>query len=205
MNAYASEREALKPLPEDRFQVPIWKHVTVHASDQFVTFNTMRFSLPEKWRGEQVWARYTHPFVDFSYDEQHIRRYVVAAGGTCYWHREDFPEGTREMMDGGYPAWITGESQRFGEEASALVRAVLHPQAYLNARRARGMLPLFEEYHTKPYFDEVCRRARGHRVRLPETLKHMFEGEEQKRRFLEPVAVSSLGVEMIRDIRYYLN
>lgn len=203
--AFVQEKASLKALPEDRFAVPVWKKVTVHSGDQFVTFNTMRFSLPYKWRGMRVWARFSRPFFDLYYDEQRIRRYVLVNGEKRYWHTDDFPEGIREMMTGGYPAWIIGESKRFGAEASGLITAVLQPHAFLNARRARGMIPLLEQYHGKPYFDEVCGRARIHCVRIPATLKRMFEIEEEKQRFTKPVAISKLGTQMIRDIGYYIN
>lgn len=204
--AFAEEKEWLKQLPEDRFEVPVWKQVTVHSGDQFVTFNKMRFSLPLSWRGKTVWARYALPFLDlFSDEEQRIRRYVVKEGQTRYWQPDDFPAGVREMIDGGYPAWILGEAKRFGEQALGLITAVLQPHAYLNARRARGMVPLFEQFHGKPYFEQVCRRACSHGVRTPATLKRMFETEEEKQFFIRPPVISKLGIEMIRDIDYYIN
>ena len=203
--AFEQEKHAFKGLPEDRFEVPAWKQATVHSGDQFVTFSKMRFSLPAKWRGKKVWVRYARPFLDIYSEEQRIRRYVVREGQKRYWEPDDFPEGIREMIDGGYPAWIIGEATRFGEEAVALITAVLQPHAYLNARRARGMVPLFEQFHGKPYFDQVCCRARCHGVRIPATLKRMFESEEDKLLFVRPVAVSQLGAEMTRDIDYYLN
>jgi hypothetical protein len=109
------------------------------------------------------------------------------------------------MIHGGYPAWVIGEAKRFGDAALALVTAVLQPHAYLNARRARGMVPLFEQFHGKPYFDEVCTRARCHGVRIPATLKRMFELEQDKLLFVRPVSTSELGAAMTRDIDYYIN
>ena len=34
------------------------RRVSVHAGDQFSSFDAMRFSLPPAWRGRTVWARY---------------------------------------------------------------------------------------------------------------------------------------------------
>jgi len=203
--AFEEEKRSLKEIPEDRFEVPVWKQVTVHSGDQFVSFNKMRFSLPVKWCGKKVWARYARPFLDLYSDEQRIRRYVVKEGQNRYWEPDDFPQGVREMINGGYPAWIIGEATRFGSEAVALITAVLQPHAYLNARRARAMVPLFEQFSDKPYFNEVCRRARCHGVRMPSTLKRMFELEEDKTLFVRPLAISELGAEMTRDVGYYLN
>ncbi len=205
VQAFEEEKRSLKSLPGERFEVPVWKRVTVHSGDQFVTFNKMRFSLPLKWRGKKLWARYARPFLDLYSQEHRIRRYVVTDGQKRYWKPEDFPEGIREMINGGYPAWIIGESKRYGKPAMELITAVLHPHAYLNARRARGMLPLFADYHYKPYFDEVCSRARHHSVRTPATLKRMLETEENRQLFAHPLSISQLGTEMVRDINYYMN
>lgn len=203
--AFEEEKRVLKALPEDRFEVPVWKEILVHPGDQFATFDTMRFSLPVTWRGKKVWARYAHPFLDLFSNEERIRRYVVKEGQKRYWDPTDFPTGVREMLNGGYPAWIIGEAQRFGDEAVALITSVLQPRAYLNARRASAMIELFDRYHNKPYFDEVCRRARHHGVRIPQTLKRMFELQEEKPLFARPISISERGNEMIRDVRYYLN
>lgn len=203
--AFEAERGSLKSLPGERFEVPVWKHLTVHSGDQFVTFGTMRFSLPAKWRGQKVWARYAAPFLSLYSDEMLIRRYVVKTDQRRYWVAEDFPGGLAEMMNGGYPAWILEQSRRYGEQARALIASVLQPQAYLNARRARGMLPLMEQYHSRPYFDEVCRRAQHHGVRVPATLRRMLESAENRGLFTGSLSISQLGSEMVRDIGYYLN
>ena len=58
MEAFEVERLTLKALPAERFEVPDWRHVSVHGGDQFLTFNKSRFSLPPAWRGLRVWARY---------------------------------------------------------------------------------------------------------------------------------------------------
>ena len=203
--AFEREKRVLKRLPAERFSVPVWKQVTVHSGDQFVTFNKMRFSLPAKWRGKKVWARYARPFLSLYSQEILIRQYVVNPEEKRYWNPEDFPPEVREMINGGYPAWIITQARRYGHEASALVAAVLQPHAYLNARRARGMLGLLEEYHKKPYFDEVCRRAKHHGVRVPATLKRMLQSAENQQLFTAKLSISELGTEMVRDIRYYLN
>ena len=66
----------------------MWKRVSVHAGDQFVSFDTMRFSLPPAWRGRTLWARLLRLFDD---QERLIRQYVVQPGKRLYWVDEDFP------------------------------------------------------------------------------------------------------------------
>jgi transposase len=205
MQAFEQEKLKLKALPEERFVVPEWKRCSVHSGDQFLTFHKRRFSLPARWRGREVWARYVAPVLDlYDDDEQLIRQYVTNRSERRYWKPEDFPAEVREMMNGGYPKWIIDQGRAYGSAAVALLSSVLSPNAYLNARRARGMLPIMAEHHSQPYFNEVCQRAKNHTVRLPSTLKRMLE-TDRRRSKEQQLPLSPIGEQMVRDIRYYLN
>jgi hypothetical protein len=204
--AYEEERTHLKRLPSERFEVPVWKEVKVHGGDQFLSFRKMSFALPSKWRGQTVWARYTEPILRlFDHQERLIRQYVITPGRRRYWDPNDFPAEAREMMNGGYPSWILQQARVYGAAATALIAAVLEPHAYLNARRARGMLALMAEHHGTPYFDGVCRTAKNRSVRLPATLKRMMESAAATEELQQRLPISELGEQMVRDIGYYLN
>lgn len=203
--AFETERTTLKPLPEERFQVPEWKQVHVHAGDQFLTFNKRRFSLPSAWKGRSVWARYTEPTLRLFDKESLIRQYVTNDRQRIYWVPEDFPEEVRTMMNGGYPGWLLGKAQTYGACAVELLASVLRPHAYLNARRARGMLEVLAMHHGRPYFEEVCKRATSRSVVLPATLKRMLETAAARPALTVELPVSALGAQMVRDVRYYTN
>ena len=206
MEAFAQERAVLKALPEERFEAPVWKRVNVHAGDQFLIFDKMRFSMPPQWRGRMVWARYAAPLLRlFDDQERLIRQYAVEPGKRMYWVDEDFPAEVRHMIDGGYPAWILEQGRRYGPAAVALLAAVLQPHAYLNARRARSMLTVMAEHAGRRYFDEVCRRAKRRSVVLPQTLRRMLEAAANEPIFRTDLELSELGARMVRDVSYYLN
>ena len=134
MEAFKQEKFTLKALPSERFVVPRWKRCKVHAGDQFLTFAKMRFSLPPRGKGREVWARYAAPVLDlYDDEEQLIRQYVIKHGERRYWKPEGFPAEVREMMNGGYPKWILEQAHLFDSAATALLRAVLTPNAYLHA------------------------------------------------------------------------
>jgi transposase len=205
MEAFQEERQKLRALPAERLEVAVWKQVPVHSGDQFLTFLKRRFSLPLKWRGKSVWARYAEPLMQLFDAEKLIRQYVVRPGVTRYWQPEDFPLETREMMNGGYPAWLMQKAQEYGPDAVALIHAVLQPHAYLNARRARGMLDVMSTHHGRPYFQEVCQRARSRGVRLSATLRRMMELAEKLPLWQGELPRSETGSAMVRDIQYYLD
>ena len=203
MEAFEVERATLKALPAERFQVPDWKQVSVHAGDQFLTFNKSRFSLPPAWRGLRVWARYTAPLLQlFDHHEHLIRQYVLNDHQRIYWVAEDFPAEVRTMMNGGYPGWILEKGRAFGSAAVELLASVLQPHAYLNARRARGMLDIMATHYGRPYFEEVCQRAKSRSVVLPATLKRMLEAAARRPVF--PTRTAPLGARRADGARHSL-
>jgi hypothetical protein len=118
---------------------------------------------------------------------------------------EDFPAEVRTMMNGGYPGWILEKGRGYGQAAVELLASVLQPHAYLNARRARGMLDIMAKHYGLPYFEEVCQRAKNRSVVLPATLKRMLEAAAQRPAFQQELPLSAVGAQMVRDIRYYIN
>jgi hypothetical protein len=204
MEAFEAERQKLKGLAEERYQAAVWKQVSVHSGDQFLTFDKRRFSLPAVWRGHTVWVRYAAPLLGLYDEEKLIRQYVVRPELKRYWQPEDFPAEVREMMNGGYPAWLIEKSRAYGAAATALIASVLRPHAYLNARRARGMLDILEAHHGRAYFQEVCLRATRRSVSLPATLRRMMEASEKLPLWQSELPMSATGTEMVRDIHYYV-
>ena len=176
MEAFEHERTVLRPLPDRRFEPPVWKRVGVHEGDGFLSFGRMRFSLPPAWRGHSVWARYAEPALRlFDDQERLIRQYRVEPGTRVYWVEEDFPVQERHRIDRGWPARIIRQGRPHGQAAVDLLAAVLEPHAYLNARRALAMLAVMDEHAGRSYFDEVCNRARQRSVVLPQSLRRMLE------------------------------
>ena len=205
MEAFQREQGELKKLPEQRFEVPVWQEVPVHGGDQFFSFQKKRFSMPRAYRGKKVWVRYVKPLLRVYWQEQVVREYVMNGQQKLYWVAEDFPEAVREMMNGGYPAYLLGKAQVYGQAAAALIGSVLRPHAYLNARRAQGMLELMEKHHREWYFEEVCGRARARLVKIPSTFRRMLEAQAQKTVVQGQLPLSEVGRQMVRDIRYYVN
>ncbi len=205
MEAFEAERATLKALPAERYQVATWKQVSVHPGDQFFSFDKRRYALPPAWRGHKVWVRYAQPLLRiYGEKDRLIRQYVVRADVHRYWEPTDFPEEVRPMMDGSYPAWLQQKAATYGEEAVSLIRSVLRPHAYLNARRARGMLDILAAHQGRPYFREVCQRATRRGVCLPATLRRMMEAAERLPLWQAELPMSETGIRMVRDVRYYV-
>ncbi len=196
------EKAFLGPLPGDRFEAPRWKEVPVHP-DQFFTYDGTRYSLPAFYRRKKVWIRENGRILRVFFDHKLIREYLITSKALNYMP-EDFPETVREMMDGGYPRYLLEQSLVFGEQAYRLIESVLAPHAYLNARRAQGMLRVMNEHAARPYFNEVCAFAFNKRVKLPKTFKWMLDTAREQRQIDHVIEMSDEGHAMTRPIEDFL-
>ena len=207
MQAYESEERAkLKPLPEERFEVPLWKSPKVHKGDGFFLFEAKRYAVPPAYRNcGQVEVSYTERsrLLRIFYDKRLIREYVVSSKMVNYLP-QDYPEGLREMMDGSYPRYLLGKAKVYGTDGCSLIESVLSPHAYLNARRAQGMLEVMGKYHREPFFAEICRAALRRGVKLPSTFRGMLKDEQDQLPLELPLPISETGKKMLRDISYYI-
>jgi hypothetical protein len=137
--------------------------------------------------------------------EKEIRNYVVPRKSRAFYD-EDFPEASRAMMNGTYPAYLVRTArERFGDAAAELVTLVLTPNANLNARRALALISLFNDYRDLPLFSSVIREALERRITSAAYLKTRFDDERKQRPFAFVHVPSDEGRAMTRDISYYLS
>ena len=200
------ERAKLKPLPAERFEVPLWKSPKVHRGDGFFSFEGKRFAVPSVYRNcGQVNIRYTERsrLLRVFLEKRLIREYVVSSKSVNYMP-QDYPEGLREMMNGGYPHYLLEKAKSFGTDGYGLIESVLKPHAYLNARRAQGMLQVMEQYRREPFFSKICRTALRRGVKLPSTFRGMLKDERDQLSLELPLPISETGKQMVREISYYI-
>jgi hypothetical protein len=171
--------------------------------DQFFEYDKKRYSLPALYRGKKVLIRDTGSLLQVFYEHSMIRQYMYG-NTTINVTPEDFPEVVREMINGDYPRYLMQQAKQYGDIPAQLIMSVLKPHAYINARRAQGMLRVMREYHQKSFFTQVCQQALDKRVILPKTLKKMFDHEDAELQVDMPLARSPQGNAMVRDISDFL-
>jgi transposase len=196
------ERTTLKPLAPVRFEVPVWKAAKVHQ-DQFLSFDKKRFSLPPKYRRQTVYCRRSGPVLTI-YDANYlvIRQYVIKPY-RIHITDGDFPEDQNAMMQGQYPQYLISRAAAYGPGAKRLVESVLRPHAFLNARRALGIIDVVSKYSDLPLLQDVCAKAADRKITSPKQLKIMLEDEQNQHVLDFVVPRSSSGEAMVRDVKEY--
>ena len=198
------EKKNLIALPADRFEVPLWKAVTV-SRDRFFTFEGKFYAMAQESCGKRFNARKSGKILRvFDLDHNLMRQYIIT-GKRFSWLPGDFPEDKEALMQGEYPQWILNKARSLGPAGFKLVESILHPHAYLNARRARGVLTVLEKYQYYPFFQEICGQALRNRVYIPKQITRMMEEETQQYRLDFTIPRSTIGESMIRDVKEYFN
>jgi len=196
------EQKKLKPLPATRFEVPVWKNPKVHM-DQFISVNKNRFSLPIEYRGRTLHCRISNNLMKI-YDQNYlfIRQYYIS-NNKVQISEGDFPESFEAMIQGEYPQYLIRQAADFGPGSKTLIESVLRPHAFLNSRRALGLLSVIKKYSDIPLLQDVCRKAAERRVISAKQLTIMLEDEKNQQLLDFVVPRSSSGEAMVRDIKEY--
>jgi transposase len=138
------ERPELLPLPEQPFEAAFWKEATVHP-DHYIQVQKKSYSIPDKYLGKKVWVKVTHNTVQVYFNEQLIKQHPIAKGFRQTDPR-DFPENLARAVDRGFPLYLQHEAAKIGPQFALLIRNLLLPHAFMNMRRAQGIITVAKTY-----------------------------------------------------------
>ena len=200
------EKPALKPLPVQRFEAAIWKQATVHP-DHYIQFNGKAFSVPTSYVTKKVWIRASENTLRVFYNERLIAQHVITRSyrHTDYTH---FPENLRAVIDRGtLHRSLLDRASRIGEDFHDLIRRLLEIHAYMNLRRAQGLVSVAEDENDHELVNRAARLMHEYRVReTPRDMRAVMEKlriEDQQKRQASLFAEASQ--EYVRDITYFIN
>ena len=149
------EQPALLLLPAERFQPAVWKEATVHP-DHYIQVNKKAYSVPHPFVGKKVMVKVTAKTVEIYHNEHHINMHTIAPP---YRYRQtdpaDFPQNMQYALDKGLPRKLIENAGLVGNNFKELLTKVLRPHAYINLRRAQGLLSIIKKYDTA-HFEEAA-------------------------------------------------
>jgi len=151
------EKRTLKALPEEPFEIPLWKECTVHP-DHHVVFDRAYYSLPSRYIGKTVWVRGTHKLVRIFYHHELIKTHRRARyPGERVTDLSDYPpEKLAYLM--ATPSYCRRKAAEYGPFTEKLISKILSDHAMRNLRKAQGILRLGEKYGQRE-LEQACQRA----------------------------------------------
>ena len=138
------ERQALLHLPQEPYSVAVWKEATVHP-DHYIQVNRHFYSVPDPFVGKTVHVKVSPALIEIFYQERLIKSHPVARTlRSTDW--ADFPSNVQHALDAGLPRLLCLKARHIGPHFEMLITQILSLHAFLNLRRAQGLLTLASGY-----------------------------------------------------------
>jgi len=138
------ERKALIPLPVEPYTVALWKEATVHP-DHYIQINRHFYSIPDPFVGKTVQVKVSPSTIEVFYNERLIKSHPVARTlRSTDW--SDFPPNMQHVLDGGLPRLLCMKARHIGINFESLIAQILSLHAFMNLRRAQGLVTLAAHY-----------------------------------------------------------
>ena len=196
-----NERPKLKPLPEYSFEIATWKQCTVHP-DHYIQFNKKAYSAPNAYIGKKLWVKGTDRIVQLYYKSRLITQHVIT---DHYRHTnwDHFPENMRKVLDEGLPAYLQKQAGKLGPRFSELIRNVLKPHAFINLRKAQGLVNLKKRYNHDLLEQAASITLDQHLSVTPKSFIRLLEKLKQQNQQEKQIPVSVFTSEFIRPMNYF--
>ena len=197
------EQPALKSLPQEPFEIAQWKEARVHP-DHYIQFNKKAYSVPHAYVGKNVWVKATDKIVQIYYQEMLIKQHVITRG---YFHTDftDFPANVQAALDEGVPLNLQMRAQAVGDDFAKLIRTVLEPHAFMNMRKAQGLLGLAQK-HDNRLIEKAAHHALQQNIRMtPKLFKRLLEKIEQQNQQENQPPLSQQSLDFVRQADYFIH
>ncbi len=159
---HEEEQPKLIPLPRDEFEPAFaaptshllydaacrkrhWKEATVHP-DCYIQVKKKSYSVPFQYVGKKVWVKVSNNIVHIYHNDQLIKEHTVLTKGYRKTDLLDFPDNLAAAANKGLPRYLQDQAGKIGPEFQSLIQSVLTPHAFLNLRRAQGIVSVAKSY-----------------------------------------------------------
>jgi transposase len=195
------EKPLLKRLPEEQFDMPLWKEAKAHP-DHHVVFDKNYYSVPTRYVGKKVWVRGGLQNVQIFYDGEMIKTHVRSYGeGVWRTDETDYPpHKSRYLLK--TTEYYQQEALRYGEYVCQVVTRIMTEHAYRNLRKVQAIFRLSEKYATEAV-NLTCKRCifyedyristikrilakQLYQLPLPEEMAEQFKGDIRGLSFIRP-------------------
>ncbi len=167
------EQKTLIPLPPEPYTVAVWKEATVHP-DHYIQVKRHFYSIPDPFVGKTVQVKVTPSIIEVFYNERLIKSHPVARTlRSTDW--SDFPPNVQHALDGGLPRLLCMKARHIGIHFETLITQILSLHAFMNLRRAQGLVTLAAHY-PREIVETAAERALTLRSPIAyKSFKHILE------------------------------
>jgi transposase len=197
----SEEKERLKLLPPERFEIPVWKECTVHP-DHHIVFEQSFYSLPTRYIGKKVCARGTSKSVGIFLDHQLIKTHSRALEpGKWMTDQTDYPPHKLAYLMS-TPGSCLAKAAQYGSQTCALIEEVLKPGGHRSMRKAQAILRLGEKWGED--LEKASEKALSYGNTDYRSIRLILEKDLLATEApAEPVPLSKLGQSFLRESSYF--
>jgi len=197
------EKPALTPLPARPFEVPVWKEATVHP-DHYIQFNKKTYSVPTAYIGKKVWVKASNRIVQVYYDHELVCQHTIT-DRYRHTHMAHFPENIQAALDEGIPKALRKKARLVGPYFGQLIDSVLQPHAFINMRKAQGILGLAKKYDHALIEHIAQIMLQEQLTATPQNMKKLLENYMKERSVNQTIPISSQTRSFIRTNSYFVH
>ena len=199
------ESPCLIPLPIDEYEISEWKQAKVHP-DCFIQVNKKSYSVPYQYVGKTMSVKIKSRIVEIYYNEEMIKEHLIPRNNrqTDY---DDFPENVGKVLDGKMSGYLLSEAERIsGKNLQALIEKLLAPHAFVNMRRAQGIISVAKNHSSQVVEAAAETALRELTSYHPKEFKNIIIkilSEEAEK--APQLAVSDMTLQFVRPMDYFTN
>jgi len=196
------EQPQLRKLPEQPFEISKWKEAKVHP-DCYIQYNKKTFTVPDRFVGKTVWIRATHKILQVYHQENLIKQHVITKN-TRHMDLKDFPENMQAVLDKGMPLFLQKKARIIGPHFGQIIRNLLKIHAFMNMRKAQGLLSLVKKYDPE-LIEKTAKYILELNPNACETPKSFQQHLERLNNPTEKPPSIQQSMDFVRDINYFIH
>jgi len=171
------ERQAMKPLPSEPFELVTWVEAKL-GRDCYFYAGGGGYTAPHQYACRKLMVRLTERRVEAYWGHELIKTHCRVAKGKRSTDWNDFPPDGAAFFRR-TPDWCRKQAQELGEGVHQAVEALLEDHALYHLRQVHGILRLAEKYGPQR-LNAACCRALNFGDPTYRTIKNILESGRDK-------------------------
>ena len=154
--------------------------------------------------GKKVWIKATDKLVQIYHQHMLIKQHVITDG---YRHTDfnDFPANVQAALDDGVPLNLQRRAETVGDGFAKLIRSVLQPHAFMNIRKAQGLLRLAQKYDNR-LIEKAATLAVQQNLRVtPKLFTRLLEKITYENQHENQPPLSQQSLDFVRQADYFIH